>query len=91
MPTPPVVLGFILATLYGALFHLISGGNARRMALYLLAGWLGFGIGQIIGGILQIEIFEIGVIHTFAASFGAWAALFITRFLTARRPTNFPE
>src|SRR5262249_27041139 len=42
MPSPSVTFGFILATLYGALFHLVLGGNARQLALYLLAGWLGF-------------------------------------------------
>lgn len=86
MPTPPVVLGFILATLYGALFHLLFGGNTRRMALYLLAGWLGFGLGQIFGTVAGVTLFRIGPINTFSATLGAWLALFVTRFLSGKRP-----
>lgn len=85
VPSPPVVLGFILATLYSALFHFISGGNARRLALYLLAGWLGFAVGQIFGTIFGVEMFRIGQINTFAATLGAWLALMLTRFLTGRQ------
>ena len=33
MPGPSIVFSFILATLYGAAFHLVSGGDARRLAL----------------------------------------------------------
>ena len=85
MPNPPVVLGFILATLYGSAFHLIFGGNTRRMALYLLAGWLGFALGQIFGTVAEFELFRIGPINTFAATLGAWLALFVTRFLSGKR------
>ncbi len=88
MPGPTVVFGFILATLYGATFHLIFGGNTRRLALYLLAGWLGFALGQIFGAAFAFRMFNIGPIDTFAATLGAWLALFITRLLTGKRPLN---
>ncbi len=83
-----VVFGFILATLYGAAFHLIFGGNTRRLALYLLAGWLGFALGQVFGSAFGVRVFNIGSINTFAATLGAWLALFITRLLTGKRPLN---
>ncbi|CAG1008103.1 MAG: hypothetical protein IAE83_06875 [Anaerolinea sp.] len=86
MPSPAVIFGFILATLYGALFHLISGGNPRRLALYLLAGWLGFALGQIFGNAFNVQLFRVGVINVFSATLGAWIALFLTRFLTGKRP-----
>ncbi len=88
MPSPTVVFGFILATLYGAAFHLIFGGNTRRLALYLLAGWLGFALGQVFGSAFAVRVFNIGAINTFAATLGAWLALFITRLLTGKRPLN---
>lgn len=84
MPSPPIVFGFLLATLYGALFHLIFGGSTRQLALYLLASWLGFAIGQIFGAIFEVNMLAIGVLNTFTATFGAWSALFITRFLAGR-------
>jgi len=74
--TPGLFFGFILATLYGAVFHVIVGGDARRLALYLLAGWLGFIVGQVLGTALNITAFQIGPVKTAAASAGALIALF---------------
>ncbi|MBX3086310.1 MAG: hypothetical protein KF716_32035 [Anaerolineae bacterium] len=82
MPTPAVILGFILATLYGAVFHLIRGGELRRLALFLLASWLGFGLGQFFGTIGGFKLLSIGQINTFSATLGAWLALLAAHFLT---------
>lgn len=85
MPSPSVVFGFILATLYGAIFHLIVGGDARRLALFLLAGWLGFALGHIFGLIFAVNVMNIGPLHTFSATLGAWLALFAARILTGNQ------
>jgi len=85
MPSPSVTFGFVLATLYGALFHLILGGDVRRLALFLLAGWLGFALGQIFGIILAINVLNIGPLHFFSASLGAGLALLAARLLTSDR------
>ena len=86
MPSPSITFGFILATLYGALFHLLMGGNARRLALFLLAGWLGFALGHIFGAIFAVNILSIGPLHTFSATLGAWLALLAARFLSRPAP-----
>jgi hypothetical protein len=82
MPSPAVILGFILATLYGAVFHLIFGGELRRLALFLLVSWLGFALGQFFGTIGGFKLLSIGQINTFSATLGAWLALLATHFLT---------
>ena len=82
MPSPSVTFGFILATLYGALFHVITGGDARRLALFLLTGWLGFALGHIFGVLFAVSLFSIGPLHMFSATLGAWLALLAARFLT---------
>jgi uncharacterized membrane protein YjjP (DUF1212 family) len=84
MTTPGLFLGFILATLYGALFHLIVGGDARRLALYLLAGWLGFSVGQVLGTALEITLFQIGPLKTAAATIGSLVALLAAYILGVR-------
>ncbi|HVO43518.1 MAG TPA: hypothetical protein VMT34_12885 [Aggregatilineales bacterium] len=85
MPSPSVTFGFVLATLLGALFHFIVGGDIRRLALFLLASWLGFALGQIIGAALAITVLDIGPLHTFSATLGALLALLAARLLTSDR------
>lgn len=84
LPSPSVVFGFLLATLYGAFFHLIFGGDARRLALYLLAGWMGFALGHLFGVLFGFRLLNIGPINTFAATLGAWLALVLARFLSGK-------
>jgi hypothetical protein len=87
MPSPSVVFSFILATLYGAAFHLVSGGDARRLALFLLAAWLGFGLGHSFGEIVNMSFMDIGPLHMLPATVGAWLALVVARLLT-RQPSQ---
>ncbi len=76
-----LLLAVALATIYGAAFHLWQDGGARRLALYLLAGWLGFALGHILGNLLQIQILMIGELNIFAATLGSVLALFLARWL----------
>lgn len=85
MPSPSLIFGFILATFYGSTFHFVLGGDARRLALFLLAGWLGFALGQMIGDILQIGIMKIGRLYFFTATAGAFMALAIVMVMTIQR------
>ncbi|GIL08846.1 MAG: hypothetical protein BroJett033_3570 [Chloroflexota bacterium] len=85
IPAPTPVLGFILATLCGALFHLIVGGDARRLALFLLAAWVGFGLGHLLGVFLGIDVMAIGSLRVVTAVMGAGVALLAVYVLTAKR------
>ena len=78
-----LVLGFLLATAYGAGFHLLLGGPARRIVLYVLASWLGFVVGHFLGDLLNIEWFKLGVLHLFTASIGSWIALIASWWLAS--------
>lgn len=91
MPNPTTTFGFILATLLGALFHLIMGGDARRLALFLLAGWIGFGLGHLLGAVFGVSLLSIGTLRMFTASIGALIALIVAHILTSdrnRKPSN---
>jgi hypothetical protein len=80
-----IVLGFLLATIYGAAFHLFVGGPTRRIVLYILASWVGFTIGHFVGDLLDIELLRLGAVHLFSASLGAWIALISTWLLERSR------
>lgn len=76
-----IILGFLLATAYGAGFHLLVGGPARRIPLYLGASWVGFAVGHFAGDYLNIEILRLGVLHLFTASLGSWIGLIFSRWM----------
>jgi hypothetical protein len=65
---PAIVLGFVLSTLYGAGFHLLRGGGAGRLILYLILGWLGFWIGNGLAGLLGWDFGKVGSLNVFIAS-----------------------
>jgi hypothetical protein len=81
-----LVLGFLLATAYGAGFHVILGGRAGRILLYILAAWIGFTIGHLLGDFLDISLFKLGAVHLFSASLGAWIALISSWWLSHHDP-----
>lgn len=83
MPGPTLTFAFVLATLYGALFHVIRGGDVRRLALYLLAGWVGFVLGHLAGALLEFNLLAIGTLRVVPATFGAFAALIFVQFIAS--------
>lgn len=87
MPSPILTFSFILATLYGAGFHLIVGGDIRRLALFIVSAWIGFGVGHLAGAAFSIQLFAIGALNLLPASIGAGVALVFMYALTASRPT----
>jgi len=51
------------------------------LLLYLLACWLGFGIGELAGDLLGLDILMIGQIHVVEGTIGAWLLLLVVRWL----------
>ena len=78
------VLGFLLATAYGAGFHLLIGGPGKHIIIYILASWLGFAVGHFVGDLLNIEFLKLGALHLLTASIGSWAALILSWWLFAQ-------
>lgn len=83
-----IVLAFLLATAYGAGFHLIMGGPARRILLFVVAAWLGFAAGHFLGDFLKVDILELGAVNLFSASVGAWLSLVIAWLLARDQPAS---
>ncbi len=79
-----LVLGFLLSTAYGAAFHLLLGGPARRILLYVLASWMGFALGHFLGDLLNIALFKLGALYLFSASLGSWIALIASWWLAGQ-------
>ncbi|HLE28727.1 MAG TPA: hypothetical protein VI793_11460 [Anaerolineales bacterium] len=87
MTPPTLLLAVTLATLYGAGFHLWQGGGARRLALYLLAGWLGFTLGHWVGEAMGVRVMMIGALNFASATLGSLVALVAARWLATSEAT----
>jgi hypothetical protein len=74
---PALLLSGLISTAYGALFHLWRGGDVRRLALFLVAAWIGFGLGQLAGALIGWNGAMLGDVHFAEATVGSWLALLV--------------
>ena len=63
MTLPALLLGMIVATLYGAAFHLWRGGSFGRLVMYILVAWFGFWAGQLIAQKMDWTFLSLGPLH----------------------------
>lgn len=68
MTYPAILLGMLISTLYGSVFHLWRGGGLGRLLLYIVLGWTGFWIGQASASYLGWSFDRIGPLHLGTAS-----------------------
>jgi hypothetical protein len=78
MTIPALLFGFIIASLYGALFHLVRGGGPARLFLFMVLSWLGFALGHIIGNWGGWILFPMGPLNLGAATIGSILLLAIS-------------
>lgn len=78
---PYLLLSFLFGGIYGALFHLWEGKTIRELVIYFLTGIIGFGLGQALGNLLELNIFLIGPLHLVEASLVSWLTLFMMKWL----------
>lgn len=74
---PALLLSALLATAYGAAFHFWRGGDLRRLGLFLVAGWVGFGLGQLAGLLIDWNGAMLGEVHLVEATIGSLIALLV--------------
>lgn len=63
MTLPSLLFGALIASLYGAGFHLWRGGGFGRLMLYLILAWAGFWAGHLIGARLEWTFANIGPLN----------------------------
>lgn len=81
-PTPQFVFALLLATLVGATYHLIVGGNLRRLVISISGGWFGFLIGQLISLTTQNNAFMVGQISLLYALTGSVLSIVMIHFIS---------
>ncbi len=71
MTIPSLVLGLLLATLYGAAFHLWRGGGPARLLLYVVLSWIGFWGGHFLASTIPISLGGYGPLQIGLATLGS--------------------
>ncbi len=67
MTVPALLFGILVSTLMGAALHLITGGRPWKLVLFIILAWIGFWLGNYIGGKLGMEFLMIGPLYFGAA------------------------
>ncbi len=82
MTLPNLLLGMLIATLYGTIFHLVRGGGPGRLALYLILSWIGFWSGHVVAFKFQWDFFSIGLLNLGMATVFSIVVLIIGHWLS---------
>lgn len=83
MTLPAFLLGFVIAGLFGAVFHLIFGGRFGRLVVFLFVAEFSFWFGHITANILGWTFMSIGLIRFGMAGLTALIGLGVAAWLTA--------
>jgi hypothetical protein len=89
--SPALWLSIVLTLVYGMAFYLWRGGPIRQLGRDLVAGLVGFVLGQLAGTILHFRLLQVGQIYLVPATAGAISALLVGRMIWRLTTTNSPR
>lgn len=82
MTIPALLLGVLIATFVGALFHLWKDGGPGRLLLYIVLSWVGFWLGHVVGLLMDWSFWGVGALRLGTALFGCVFVLFLGYWLS---------
>ena len=82
MNLPAILLGFVIASLLGALYHLWRGGGPGRILFFLVLSWLGFLSGAFLADLRGWFLLPIGQLDVGIGTLGALLVLFLGDWLS---------
>ena len=85
-----VILGFIIATLCAALYHLLRGGSLRRLGLYSIAANISFFLGHWFSELVHWQLVRLGSINLFPAILATVLGLILTTTLAGQESIKDP-
>lgn len=83
--SPSIVMGLLLGSIYGLLWHACLGRRWLWLPLYWLSGLLGFLGGCILAVLGNIQFLRLGTLPLVEGTVGAFLALAATWWIAGRR------
>ncbi len=82
MTLPSIIIGIVISSIYGTVFHLWRGDGLGRLILYILLAWIGFWLGHLAGNALGWTFFSLGPLRLGTATLGAALTLGVGYWLS---------
>jgi hypothetical protein len=79
--SPLLILSLVIATLYGALFHLLWGKTLKELLVCWAAAVLGFSSGQLLASAFSWRDVLVGELHLLTASAVCWLFMALAKRL----------
>ncbi len=75
MTLPSLLFAVLIASLYGAVYHLIRDGGPGQLLIYLLMAWAGFAVGHLLGVWRGWILLPVGPLNLGMATLGSLLVL----------------
>jgi hypothetical protein len=82
-----MIFGLLIASLYGAFYHLVRGGGLGRLLLFVIFGWAGFALGHLVGAWRGWVFLPVGELNLGLSTLGS-LVLLVLGDLASLRGTN---
>jgi len=82
MTTPALFFSFLLASLYGSIFHFWKSGGGGKFFLYLVLSWTGFALGHLFAAYFDYSFLRIGPIRAGFSSLSSILLLFTGHWIS---------
>ncbi|MEN8173052.1 MAG: hypothetical protein ABFS03_09250 [Chloroflexota bacterium] len=86
MTLPSILFGTLVASLFGALFHLWRGGSLARLLFSIILSWIGFWIGHIAGHSWHWHLLSLGPLQLGTATLSSFIFLWLGDWLSLSTP-----
>jgi hypothetical protein len=85
---PSLLFAMLIASLYGAVYHLIRNGGPWKLLVYILFSWIGFGLGHGLGNWLELQLLKIGALNLGISTLGSFLTILLGDWLiTIAKPS----
>ncbi len=85
MTVPGALLGLVVSSVVGLLYHLVRGGGYKRLLLYVTCSWIAFFAGHWLGALIGWTSLRWGSLNMLPALFATVLVLILADIMAGPR------